>query len=223
MIVIDDLRAKWDANFTAWESAKAEYDFADGAYQTAHKEAGGGDTADNGPAVIKLLALLDRRATGENKSRFELLLTPAPDFAAVAWKLHALYGVGDFEGDEYTSAWRREYPLSVIADVARLQSTFAEAWLADWIKDGGSVVIDDEGKAQFGWPAYDLSPAYREPDADLPQEVRENSFLHAQAHYDATMKARYEALKLVPGGAGMVKAHMQLLGMRCALRSVEGR
>jgi len=223
MIAIDDLRAQWDANFTAWESAKAEYDFADGAYEAAHKEAGGDETADNDPTVVKLLTLLDRRATSENKTRFELLLTPAPDFAAVAWKLHALYGVGDFEGDEYTSAWRREYPLSIMADMARLQSNFAETWLAAWTKDGGSVTIDDGGKAQFGWLAYDLSPTYREPAADLPQQARDSSFLHAQAHYDATMRARYEVLELVPGGVGIVKDHMRLLGMRCAHRRAGGQ
>lgn len=216
MIAIDDLRAQWDANFTTWKAAKEPLDEADALHVAAFNE------APDAPETLALAGKCDDLAGPEGKARFDLLLTPAPDFAAVAWKLHTLYGVGDFEGDEYSSAWRREYPLSIMADMARLQSAFAEAWLADWTKDGGSVVIDDEGKAQFGWPAYDLSPCYREPDAKL-QEVRDNLFLHAQAHYDATMRARYDALKLVPGGADMVKAHMQALGIRCALRCTEGR
>lgn len=113
------------------------------------------------------------------------------------------------------------YPGAVIADLERLQTKFAGAWLAAWTHDGGSVVIDDEGKAQVGWPVYDLSPNYCAPDAAWPQEVRDNAFLQGQSMHDATMKARYEALRMVPGGVAMLKAHMSAKGVRVAIRDME--
>lgn len=97
------------------------------------------------------------------------------------------------------------------------QSAFVEEWLAAWTADGGSVVIDDEGKAQIGWTVYDLSPAYQAPDPAWPDAVRDNHFLHAQAHHDATMKARFEAIRMIPGGIDTLKAHMRAKGIRVAV------
>lgn len=213
----------WDAAFAAWEAAKVAFDFAEAAFSTSHSEAvtkAESDTA-TGKAITKLAKLTDQRAKEENDTRFAALLTPAPDLLAVLWKMRTLYGEGDFEGDTHSSAWDLKYPAAVIADIERLQSDFATTWLAAWTKDGGSVVIDDEGKAQIGWPAYDLSPNYRAPDAAWPQEVRDNAFLQGQAMHDATMKARYEALRMVPGGVAMLKAHMSAKGVRVAIRDME--
>lgn len=205
----------WDAAFAAWEAAKVAYDFAEAAYETAHKEAG--EDADQSTAVCKLATMLDQSAEVENDTRFALILTPAPDMSAALWKLRSLYADEQDGKGEYTSDWRREYPLAVIADMERLQSEYVEAWLAAWTKDGGSVVIDDEGKAQIGWTVYDLSPAYQAPDPAWPDTVRDNMFLHAQAHHDATMKTRYEAIRMVPGGVDALKAHMRAKGIRVAV------
>lgn len=205
----------WDDAFAAWESAKVAYEFADAAYDTARAEAG--DDEAHKPALDRLCALEDETAQRENETRFGLILTPAPDFRAVRWKMQTLFGEGDHDGDEHSSAWHRRYPAAVIADVERLQSEFAVAWLAAWTKDGGSVVIDDEGKAQIGWPVYDLSPNYRAPDPAALQEVRDNIFLHAQAFHDATMKTRYDALRMVPGGVDAIKDHMRAKGIRVAI------
>lgn len=211
----------WAAAFAAWEAAKADYDFAEAAYETAHKEAGGGDEADNNPGVAKLCELMDERAASENDTRFALILTPAPDFSAVTWKLTSLYGAGDYDGDDHSSAWHHRYPAAVIADMERLQSEFANAWLSAWTKAGGSVVIDDEGEAHFGYPTYDLAPNCVQSNPDLPSEMNENAFLHAQADYYATMRERFNLLKALPGSADAIKAHMRAKGIRVAVHTTE--
>src|SRR3546814_721609 len=111
--------------------------------------------------------------------------------------------------------------LRSLRDQQDAEAAFIDAWLAAWIRDGGSVVIDDEGKAQIGWVMYDLSPNYRAPDPAWPEAVRDNTFLHAQATHDATMKARYDALRMVPGGVDMLKAHMRAKGIRVAVHTTE--
>ncbi len=101
------------------------------------------------------------------------------------------------------------------------QTAFIAEWLAAWTKDGGSVVIDDEGRAQIGWTVYDLSPAYQAPDPAWHDAVRDNAFLHAQAHHDATMKARFDAIRMAPGGVDALKAYMAAKGIRVAVSTTE--
>lgn len=101
------------------------------------------------------------------------------------------------------------------------QAAFAAQWLAAWTKDGGSVVIDDDGKAQIGWVTYDFSPNYRAPDPAWPDAVRDHSYICGQTAHDATMKARFEALKMLPGGVDALKAHMHAKGVRVAVHTTE--
>ncbi|WP_411341379.1 hypothetical protein V6U71_05935 [Sphingopyxis sp. J-6] len=214
----------WETAFAAWEAAKVAADDAHAAHATGCDEAGALSASDpDAPAAIKRLAALAESTGSAQAETFKAaILTPAPDFAAVLWKMTALYGEGDTgPDDEHSAAWRMEYPGAVIADLERLQSDFAAAWLKSWVKDGGSVVIDTDGKAQVGWVVYDLSPAFVEPHPTWPNEVRETNALFNTAHHDATMKARYEALHMVPGGANMVKAHMRAEGIRVAVYNRE--
>lgn len=116
--------------------------------------------------------------------------------------------------------WKDRLVMSALRSLhaqKEAQSAFVEEWLAAWTADGGSVVIDDEGKAQIGWTVYDLSPAYQAPDPAWPDAVRDNHFLHAQAHHDATMKARFEAIRMIPGGVDTLKAHMRAKGIHVAV------
>lgn len=211
----------WDANFAAWQAAKADYDAAAAQHDADYEQA----QATGRRYDEALAARVDAFATVECDTRMALILTPAPGLPAVSVKMDLLFGPSQFSdfgaSDECISAWHRRYTDAVLADMTRLQSDFAAAWLADWTKDGGSVVIDDEGKAQIGWPVYDLSPNYRAPDAAWPQEVRDNAFLHGQAMHDATMKARYEALRMFPGGVDTVKAFMRAKGVRVAIHTTE--
>lgn len=120
--------------------------------------------------------------------------------------------------------WKDRLLLAALRSLRAQQdaeAAFIDAWLAAWIKDGGSVVIDDEGKAQIGWVMYDLSPNYRAPDPAWPEALRDNTFLHAQATHDATMKTRYDALRMVPGGVDMLKAYMRANGTRVAVHTME--
>ena len=120
--------------------------------------------------------------------------------------------------------WSERLAFAAIRSLRAMQAeqiAFVEAWLAAWTKDGGSVVIDDEGKAQIGWVTYDYSPNYRAPDPAWPEAVRDHSYICGQTAHDATMKARFEALKMLPGGVDAVKAHMQAKGVRVAVHTTE--
>jgi hypothetical protein len=208
----------WGAAFAAWSADKSAYDVA----AKLHDEDSVTARAEGRPFDPELAQRCDEAGMVESNSRFALILIPAPDFGAVMVKMRLLWQrTDDMEGDEHTDGWHRKYPDAVIADMQRLQSEFAEAWLAAWTKDGGSVVIDDDGKAQIGWVTYDFSPNYRAPDPAWPDAVRDNTFLHAQAFHDATMKARFDALKMFPGGVDALKAHMQTKGVRVAVHTTE--
>lgn len=211
----------WGANFAAWQAAKADYDAAAALHDADYGQAQAEGRRYNG----SLAARVDELASVECDTRMALILTPAPGLPAVSVKMDLLFGSSQFSdfgaSDECISAWHRRYTDAVLADMARLQSDFAAAWLADWTKDGGSVVIDDEGKAQIGWPVYDLSPNYREPEPTLPQEVRDVSFIYCSTAHDVTMKARFDALKMVPGGIDMLKAYMQAKGIRVAVHTTD--
>ena len=111
--------------------------------------------------------------------------------------------------------------LRSLRDQKDAEAAFIDKWLAAWIKDGGSVVIDDEGKAQIGWVMYDLSPNYRAPDPAWTEAVRDNTFLHAQATHDATMKTRFDALRMAPGAVDALKVYMQAKGIRVAVHTME--
>lgn len=211
----------WDANFAAWQAAKADYDAAAAQHDADYEQA----QATGRRYDEALAARVDAFATVECDTRMALILTPAPGLPAVSVKMDLLFGPSQFSDfgaeDDCISAWHRRYTDTVLADMARLQSEFAAAWLAAWTKDGGSVVIDDEGKAQIGWPVYDLSPNYRETEPTLPQEVRDVSFIYCSTAHDVTMKARFDALKRFPGGVDMLKAYMQAKGIRVAVHTPE--
>lgn len=208
----------WDAAFAAWEAAKVAYEFADAAYDTARAEAD--DDEAHNAALDRLATLEDETAQRENETRFGLILTPAPGLDAVSFKMNLLFGreyadLGD--DDEYVSSWHRKFTNAVAADVARLQAEFAEAWLAAWTKDGGSVVISDDGQAHYSFPTYDFSPRHVAP-ADHMEEWFANHFqITNEQHYHSTMNARVDALKMVPGGSGIIKAYMRGKGLRVAL------
>lgn len=208
----------WDAAFAAWGSAQTAYEFADAAHDTARAEAG--DDEQHKPVLDRLAALEDETAQRENETRFGLILTPAPDLNAVSFKLNLLFGqeyaeLGD--DDEFVSSWHRKFTDTVAADIARLQSEFAEAWLAAWTKDGGAVIICDDGTLQYSFPTYDRSPRYVAPAAHMDEQFAAHFLQTSDQHYHSTMNARVEVLRMIPGGSGMIKCHMQANGLRVAM------
>lgn len=207
----------WDAAFAAWEAAKVKADFAYAAYSTARDEADAlvASGEDTGAAMEKLTAHAEETGEALATAFKVLVITPAPDFAAVLWKMTALYGEGDCgPDDEHSAAWRMEYPGAVIADLERLQSEFANAWLAAWTTAGGSVIIGDDGKVQASYSTYDLSPVYRAPRSEMGEEAERQDGCWNDGHYYGTMKALFEGLRAVPGGGEMVKANMRAKGLR---------
>ncbi len=213
----------WNAAFAAWETAVIKFEFAEAAFTAAHDEAGGDEHASEVPAVAKLAAIVDDLAGVENETRFALLLTPAPDFAAATWKMTKLYSEGDFEGDEHSSAWHRRYPEAVIADMQRLQTEFAEAWLTAWTQDGGAVMICPDGELQYSFPTYDRSPRYIAPAEHMDEQFAAHFLQTNDQHYHSTMNARVETLRMIPGGRGMIKSYMQAKGLCVAMTEREQR
>ncbi len=155
-------------------------------------------------------------ATGEalHSARDNLLLAAAPDYRAVQWKLAQLFTEGDYHGDQYISAWHRKFTDAVMADLARIQTEFLEAWLSAYMADGGSATMEGNGsKVWLGHPTFELSPRYRRPEGDEPIEAHLSAW--QDAHYYATMNARVDALKMFPGGTEAIKACMRDKGVQC--------
>lgn len=146
----------------------------------------------------------------------ELMKAEAPDFTAVLWKLVEIFGEAGRERIEggYADAWLFQLTDVILSDVERLNNAFAEAWLSSWTKAGGSVVIDDEGKAQASYSTYDLSPLYRAPRSELGEQAERQDGCWNDGHYYGTMKALFAGLQAVPGGGELLKAHMRAKGVR---------
>lgn len=207
----------WDAAVAAWEAAKVAFDFADALDDAARGEAGYNSAE---PAAAKIVAMLDERAQVENKTRFALIELPAPDFEAVSFKMNLLFGqdyaeLGD--ADEYVSSWHRKFTDAVTADVERLQTEFAEAWLAAWTKDGGAVMVCPDGELQYSFPTFDRSPRYVAPADHMDEQFAARFVQTGDQHYHSTMNARVETLRMIPGGRGMIKSYMRAKGLRVAM------
>lgn len=195
----------WDAAFATWEAAKAAYDEA----AKLHDDDFAAAEAQGRPFDPDLAKQCDDAGQIESNTRFALIQTPAPDFRALLHKIKLLWARDDApEEEEYTAGWHRKYPDAVIADMVRLQAEYAEAWLAPWERDGGVALVCPDGKLHLSFPTYELSPRYVAP-ADHMDEKFAQDFISTNAqHYHSTMNARVDALKIVPGGVDMVKAHI---------------
>jgi hypothetical protein len=94
------------------------------------------------------------------------------------------------------------------------ETAFAEAWLSRWTKEGGAVVIDDQGKVQASFTTYELSPVYKEARSELGEGPdRQNNYWNDGRYY-GTMNALFDVLKMAPSSIGTIKAHMRAKGVR---------
>lgn len=199
------IKETWDVALAAWQTAKADYDEA-AALHDADWEAA---EATGRKPDAELGARVDALATPESETRLALMTTPAPDFGAVILKIKMLWVRDDTpENDEYTEAWHRRYPDAVLADMIRLQTEYAGAWVAAWEKDGGAALVCPDGKLHLSFPTYELSPRYVAPAEHMEQWFADNFVATNAQHYHSTMNARIDALKTVPGGVDMVKAYV---------------
>lgn len=176
-------------------------------------------------AYDQLAADLPEEATSEQLDAYlsawaAAMLAEADSVEGIRWKIEQLVKES-VENGEWRDDLAEVYTAAIIADAQRPILSFAEAWLSAWTKAGGSVVIDDEGEAHFGYPTYDLAPNCVQCNPDLPSELNENAFLHAQADYYATMRERFNLLKALPCGADAIKAHMRAKGIRVAVLTTE--
>lgn len=110
----------WQNLMQSYHRAKAAAEQADAAYDTG-VVADGGIEAEFSPNTTALGELADQLAHEEYQARFRLVQTPAPDIAAVLWKMNALFREGENGPDDpYISAWDRKYTDAVRADLERL-------------------------------------------------------------------------------------------------------
>lgn len=118
MTTVNEMGAAWDAKIAIWEKANAVYDAAAANHDKAIAAAGGIDAPATEEAN-RAGATADAQADSLSDAKFDLLVTPAPDFDAVLWKMARLYQDG-VDASGFTDGWSREYTDAVIADIARL-------------------------------------------------------------------------------------------------------
>jgi hypothetical protein len=208
------IRERWDSLMSSYNEARA----ADAAINAVYDEAtkSGSETDDHS----KIEADWISRGDDLHQARDNLLLALAPDFAAVQWKMAQLFSEGDYEGDQYICAWNRKFTDAVMADLARLQGEFVEAWLEAWTGAGGNVCFDQDGKhAWFGFPTFDGSPEYAALSDD--QRASPDIMSHLDIRYHARMNGRIEDLQFFPGGVEVIKQHMRSKGLTAIFRQRE--
>lgn len=137
-----------------------------------------------------------------------LIMTPADALADISFKIDLTH-----------KRWADFYPpddwnAAILADLASLQTRFAEAWLDQWVGKGGSAILCDGDKVQLGFPTYDRSPEYEA----LTDAQRENWSSQFDGNYYGTMNTLVACVKLLPGGVDVIKAHMRDTGKTAIYR-----
>lgn len=114
--------------------------------------------------------------------------------------------------DQFDSSPER-LPRPVPTELSAGLDLFAAAWLQKWSEEGGFVQLVSEGKALFGFPIYQKSPAFCSV-ADLPEAVCDRQSDWRDGHYHGRMRSLLDLLETLPEGANAVKAHMRSHGLR---------
>ena len=87
----------------------------------------------------------------------------------------------------------------------------AADWLQRWADAGGSVQLKADGKAMFGWPEYDLSPAFS--GASVRPTNGGDEYLAASRAYSDQMAGMLDELQATPGSVQLVKDTLRALGI----------
>lgn len=123
-------RQQWDSLFATYELVAQVHD-------------GTSETSD--PAIY------DRVCNLRHDTWNALILAPAPDYAALGWKINELFGVEAMVGysADADAGWPRQFTDAIAADANRLRVAPAATrfdpcqWIADWsAADGGWVCTD---------------------------------------------------------------------------------
>lgn len=121
-----------------------------------------------------------------------------------------------FAGKEAELDWPKRVVISAIRSLKAMadeQRQFAETWLKLWTDKGGSVFLEPAGKAQIGFPVYDLSHSYEKAAHRREGPGAERNEWWDDGHYYGSMNALHAALTAHPGGADMLKAHLRSQGI----------
>lgn len=166
------------------------------------------NAVDKTPIPAEIDAEIERLQDVRCNLEEQLIKTPADGLADVAFKVELTHKrwEGFYPPDEWNAA--------ILADLAALQTRFAEAWLDQWVGKGGSAILCDD-KVQLGFPTYDRSPEYEA----LSEAQRENWSSQFDGNYYGTMNTLVACVKLLPGGVDVIKAHMRDTGKTAIYRA----
>lgn len=121
-----------------------------------------------------------------------------------------------FSARESDLDWPRRLMFSAIRSLRTMaedQHRFADAWLKLWTDKGGSIFLEPTGKAQIGFPTYDLSHSYEKAAHRREGPCADRNGWWDDGHYYGTMNALHAALTAHPSGADMLKAHLRDRGI----------
>jgi hypothetical protein len=138
-ITLKHVRQQWDGHF-------ADYHLAAQAHNAAS------EAADH--------ARYDRVCNLRHHAWAALILAPAPDLAALTWKINELFGEEAMAGigDDADSGWPRQFTDAIAADAKRLRGAAtgfdAQLWISDWVAvDGGWACTDGRATLCASIPA----------------------------------------------------------------------
>lgn len=92
---------------------------------------------------------------------------------------------------------------------------FAAAWLDEWARNGGAVIARPNGPISISYPVEPGAADYPEPDAALPESVKDSARLFASAHYAGRMRAMVAMLDAVPHAREALADHMRSHAIGC--------
>ncbi len=203
----------------AWEHRKAAYD----AYNLLpHSEVAGENYTTE---EREQLAIIDecedviKRTEARTPRGAELQLWASLSHLVHGAEMDAAANRADYDfvvSHEDLLDWELRLILSSIRALRAMteaQHQFADAWLALWTEKGGSVHLEPIGKAQIGFPTYDLSRTYEKMAHRYEGVGADHNQTWDDGHYYGAMNAMYAALTAHPGGAAMVKARMRDKGI----------
>lgn len=87
----------------------------------------------------------------------------------------------------------------------------ALAWLESWTTNGGSVLLCNDGSAQYSYPA-DSGAELRE--SGLGEQADRQDLCWKDGHWHGTMKTLADMLRINPAISEAIKAHMAANGLR---------
>lgn len=88
-------------------------------------------------------------------------------------------------------------------------SLFAAAWFERWQGGRGSVMLEGDGRAVFGWVPYKNERFARPMPGEIPTDLIERQTEFDTTQHHGRMRELLDLLEAVPGGLDAVKAYVK--------------